>query len=273
MTPWTAAHQASLSFTISPSCSNLCSLSQWCHPTISSSVTLFSSCLQSFPASGSYPKSRLFTSVGQSIGVSASASVLPMNIQGWFPLGLTGLISLQSKGFLRVFSSTHSSKASTLWCSAFLMVQLSHPYMTIGKTVALTIWTFVRKVMSLLFNMLSRLVIAFLPRSKHLLISWLRSLSTVILELKKIKSVAVSIPPTHIYLPWSDGTSFINLLNIPILNILCNVLIYHIHRLHLPWNISLMRQTVRLVHISTPPPPVSPVLEQWLACCVFFLIN
>ena len=124
-----------------------------------------------------------------------------MNIQSWFPLGLTGLISLMSKGFLRVFSSTHSSKASILWCSAFLMVQLLHLYMTPGKTVALTTWTFVGKVISVLFNVLSRLLIAFLPRSKHLLISWLWSLSTVILELKKIKSVAVSIsaaPPPSI---------------------------------------------------------------------------
>ena len=80
--------------------------SRWCHPTISSSVIPFSSCPQSFPASGSFPVSQLFASGGQSIAVSASTSVLPMNIQGWFPLGLTGLISLQSKGLLRVFSST-----------------------------------------------------------------------------------------------------------------------------------------------------------------------
>ena len=87
-------------------CSNSCPLSWWGHPTISSSVTLFSSCPQSFPASGSFPVSQLFASGGQSIGISASASVLPMNIQGWFLLGLTGFISLQSKGFSRVFSST-----------------------------------------------------------------------------------------------------------------------------------------------------------------------
>ena len=87
-------------------CSNSCPLSQWCHPTISSSVTLFSSCPQSFPASGSFPNSWLFPSGGQSIRASAAASVLPMNIQGWFSLGLTGLISLLSKGLSRVFSST-----------------------------------------------------------------------------------------------------------------------------------------------------------------------
>ena len=93
-----------------------------------------------------------FTSGGQNIGVSASTSVLPKNTQDWSPLGWTGWI--------------YSSKASILWCSAFFTVQLSHPYMTTGKTIALTRWTFVDKVMSLLFNMLSRLVIAFLPRSK-----------------------------------------------------------------------------------------------------------
>ena len=91
-------------------CSNSCPLSWRCHPTISSSVTPFSSCLQSFPASGSFLMSRLFTSGGQRIGVSASASVLPMNSQDWFPLGLAGLISLQSKGLSRVFSSTTVSK-------------------------------------------------------------------------------------------------------------------------------------------------------------------
>ena len=86
--------------------SNSCPLSQWCHPTISSSVIPFSSCLQSFPASGSFPVSQFFTSDGQSIGVSASTSVLPMNIQHWFPLGWTGWISLLSKGLPRVFSNT-----------------------------------------------------------------------------------------------------------------------------------------------------------------------
>ena len=96
-------------------------------------------------------------------------------------------MSLQSKGLLQ----HHSSKASVLWCSVFFIVQLSHPYMITGKTIALTRWTFVDKGMSLLFNMLSRLVITFLPRSKRLLISWLQSPSAVILEPKKIKSVAI----------------------------------------------------------------------------------
>ena len=117
--------------------------------------------------------SRLFTSGAQSIGVSASPSVLTMNIQDWFPLGLTGLISLLSKGLSSLLQH-HSSKASNLQHSAFCMVQLSHSYMTTGKTVTLTRGTFVGKVMSLLFNMLNMLVIAFLPRSKHLLISWLQ---------------------------------------------------------------------------------------------------
>ena len=125
----------------------------WCHPTISSSVVPFFSHLQSFPASGSFPMSRFFTSDGQTIGVSASASVLKMNIQDWFSLGWTGWVSLQSKGLSRVFSNTIVSKPSILQHSAFFIVQLSHPYMTTGKTIPLTRWTFVGKVM--LFNMLS----------------------------------------------------------------------------------------------------------------------
>ena len=157
-------------------CSNSSSLSWWCHPIISSSVTPFFSCPQSFPASGSFPLSWLFASSGHSIG--ASASVLPMNIHGWFPLELTGLTSFLSMRLSSLLQH-HSSKASVFWHSAFFMVQLSHPYMTAGKTIALTIWTFVGKVMSLLFNMLSRVVIAFLPRSKHLLISLLQPPSLI----------------------------------------------------------------------------------------------
>ena len=98
-------------------CSNSCSLSWWCHPTISSSVVPFSSCLQSFPASGSFPVSRFFASGGQSIGASASASVLPMNILDWFPLGWTGWISLQSKGLSRVFSNTTVQKHQFFYIS------------------------------------------------------------------------------------------------------------------------------------------------------------
>ena len=154
-------------------CSNSCQLSQWCYLTTSSSASLF--CLQSFPGSGSFPVSRLFASGGQSTGALASATVLPMNIQSWFPLGLIGLNSLHSKGTLKSLLQHHSSEASIFQCSAFFMVQLSHLYMTTGKTIVLTIWTFVSKVMSLVFNMLSRFVIAFLPRSKCLLISSLQS--------------------------------------------------------------------------------------------------
>ena len=137
--------------------------------------------------------SQFFTSGDQSIGVSASASVLPMNIQDWFPVGWTGSISLLTKGFSRVFSNTTVQKHQFFGTQLCLWVQLSHPYMTTGKTIALTQWTFVGKAISLLFKMLSRLIIAFLPRSKHLLISWLQSPFAVILEPKKIKSVTVSI--------------------------------------------------------------------------------
>ena len=105
-----------------------CPSSLWCHPTISSSVIPFFSCLQSFPASESFQMSQHFASGGQSIGVSASASVLPMNIQDWFPLGFTGLIFLQCKGLFKSLLQHHSSKASTLWCSVFFMVQLSHTW-------------------------------------------------------------------------------------------------------------------------------------------------
>ena len=245
-------------------CSNSCPSSRWCHPTISSSVVPIS-CLQSFPALGSFPVSWFFTLGGQNFGASVSESVPPVNIQDWFPLGLTGLISLQSKGLSSIFSSTtvwkhqffstkrlpwwlrwlsvclqcgrprfdpwvgkihwrrkwqstpvllprkshgqsslvgystwgHKELDTTEWLhfhfQAFFMVQLSHLYMTTGKTVPLTRRTFVSKVMSLLFNMLFRFVTAFLPRSEHLLISWLQSPSAVILEPKKIKSITASI--------------------------------------------------------------------------------
>ena len=118
---------------------NSCPLSWWCHPAISSSVVPFSSCPQFLPASESFPISQLFTWGGQSAGVSALASVLPINTQDWSPLEWTGCISLQSKGLtLKSLLQHHSSKASILWCSAFFTVQLSHPYMTTGKTIALT---------------------------------------------------------------------------------------------------------------------------------------
>ena len=155
-------------------CSDSCPLSWWCHSTISSSVIPFFSWLQSFPASGSFPMSQFFASGGQSVGASASATVLPINIQDWFPLGLTFFDPFAVQGTLKSLLQHHSSKASVLWCSAFFMVQPSHSYMPTGKIIALTRQTFAGKVMSLPFNMLSRLVIAFLPRSKLLLISWLQ---------------------------------------------------------------------------------------------------
>ena len=145
--------------------SNSCPLSWWCHPTISSSIVRFSSCPQSFQASGSFQMSQFFTSGGENIGVSVSASVLPMNIQDWFPLGWTGLTSSQSKGPSRVFSNTTVQKHQffgaqlSLWSNSHIHTWL------LEKTTALTIWTFVGKLLSLLLNMLSRLVITFLPRS------------------------------------------------------------------------------------------------------------
>ena len=151
------------------------------------------SCPQSLPASESFPVSQLFASGGQSIGVSALASVLPKNTQpGPISFGMDWLDLLAVQGILKSLLQHHISKASILRLSAFFTVQLSHPYMTTGITIALTRWTFVGKVISLLLNMVSRLVITFLPRSKHLLISWLQSPSAVILEPSKIKSDTIS---------------------------------------------------------------------------------
>ena len=139
---------------------------------------------KSFPASGSLQMSKLFASGGQSIGISTSTSVLPMNIQDWFPLGWTGWISLQSKGLSTVFSNTTVQKHQ--FFSAQLSSQSnSHIHAWLLENHRLSRWTLVGKVVSLLFNMLSRLVITFLPRSKCLLISWLQSPSAVILEPKK----------------------------------------------------------------------------------------
>ena len=193
--------------------SNSCPSSRWCHPAISSFVITFSSCPQSLPASGSFPMSQLFAWGGKCTGASASVSVLPMNTQDWSPLGWTCWISLQSKG-LKSLVQHHSSKASISWHSAFFTVQFSHPYMTTGKTIASTRQTIVGKVMSLLFNMLSRLFMTFLPRSKCLLISWLQSPSAVILEPPKNK-IWHCFHCLPICFPWGDGTrchdiSFLN---------------------------------------------------------------
>ena len=179
-------------------CSISCPLSWWCHPTISSSIAPFFSCLQSFPASGSFVMNQLYSSGAQSIWASASASVLPRTIQDWFPLGLTGLILL-SKGFSRVSPNTTVQNPQffitqpSLWSDSHIHTWL------LKKSIALTIWTFVSNVINLLFNRLSMFVIAFLPRSKCLLISWLQSPSAVILGPKKIKSVTVSIISPSIF--------------------------------------------------------------------------
>ena len=154
--------------------------SWWCHPTISSSIVSFSSYLQSFSASGSLPLSQFFTSGGQSIGVSVSASVLPWTVRLISFISMDWLDLLAVQGTLKSLLQHHSSKVSILPHSAFFMVQLSHSYMTTGKTITLTRRTFVGKVMSLLFNMLSRLVIDFLPRSKGLLTVWMQSPPAVI---------------------------------------------------------------------------------------------
>ena len=171
-------------------CSDLFPLSQWCYLTILSSAAPFSFCLESFPL-GSFPISWLHISGGQSIRPSASLPILPMSIQGWVLLGLTGLI-LQSKGLSRVFSSTTIQRHQYFGTQPFFIVQLSTSIHDYWKIITLNIRTFIGKMMSLLLNRLSKFVIAFLPRSKHLLMSWLLSLSRVILEAKKIKYVTAS---------------------------------------------------------------------------------
>ena len=177
-----------------------------CHP--------FSSRLQFFPASGSFQMSQFFASGGQSIGVSASASVHSNEYSGLISFRRHWLDLPAVQGTLKSLLQHHSSKASILQHSASFIIQLPHPYMTTGKTTALTRWNFVDKIMSLLFNMLSRLGIAFLPKSKHLLISQLQSPSAVIFGAPKYK-VCHCFHCFPIYLPWSDGTgchdlSFLN---------------------------------------------------------------
>ena len=188
VTPWTSAHQASLSITNSRSSLKLMSIKSvmpsshliLCHPLlllspIPPSIRIFSN---ESTLHMRWPKYWSF-----------SFSIIPSKeIPGLISFGMDWLDLLAVQGTLKSLLQHLSSKASILWCSAFFTVQLSHPYMTIEKTIALTRWTLVGKVMSLLLNMLSRLVITFLPRSKHLLISWLQSRSTVILEPRKIIS-------------------------------------------------------------------------------------
>ena len=177
--------------------SNSCPLSRWCHPSISSSVVPFSSCPQSLLASGSFPMSQLFTWGGQSIRSFSFSINLSNEHPGLISFRMDWLDLLAVQGTLKSLLQHHSSKVSILWHSAFFIVQLSHPYMTTGKTIALTRKIFVGKVMSLLFNILSRLVITFLPRSQRLLISWLQSPSAVILEPPKIKpDTASTVSPS-----------------------------------------------------------------------------
>ena len=192
MTPWTAAYHASLSFTISRSLLKLMYIELvmssnhviLCHPLlllplIFPSIRVFSNELA---LDIRWPK---YWSFSFSISPSNEYSELISFRIDWFDL-------LAVQGTLKSLLQHQSSKASILQHSAFFMLQILHPYMTTGKIIALTIWTFVRKVMSLLFNTLSRFIITFLLRSKHLLISWLKSLSAVILEPQKIKSITVS---------------------------------------------------------------------------------
>ena len=165
-------------------CSNSCPLSQRCHPTISSSAIPFFSRLQSIPASGYFPMKWLFTSGSQSIGASDPTSVLPMNSQGWFPLGVTGLIYPLSKGLSTVFSNTVVWKHQFVGAHPSLWSN-SHICTWLLENPNFIIQTFVSKVLSSVFNTLPSFVIVFLPISKCLLIFWLQSPSTVILKPKK----------------------------------------------------------------------------------------
>ena len=170
LTPWTAVCQASLFFTVSW---------RWLLKLMSTKLVMASNHLilccpllllpSFFPSSGSFPVSQFSASGGQSLGTSASASVLPMNIQDWYWIDWLGLLAVH--GTLKSLLQHHNLKASILQRSAFFMIQLLHPYMTNVKNFALPIWTSVGRVMSVLFNMLSRFVIAFLPRRKCLFIS------------------------------------------------------------------------------------------------------
>ena len=197
----TAACQASLSITTPGACSNPCSSRQRCYSTISSFV------IPSPPALSLSQHQGLFKWVSSSHQVAKVLELQHQSFQWIFRndfLWIDWLNLLAVQGTLKSLLQHNSSKALIFWCSAFFMVQLSYPYTSTGKTTALTRQTFVGKVMSLLFNMLSGLVIAFLPKSKRLLISWLQSLPAVILEPKKIVCHCFHCFP--IYLPWSDQT-------------------------------------------------------------------
>ena len=193
-------HSRLLCLSTSPvTCSDSCPLNQWCNPqSVDDAIQSSHPMLSPFPPAFNLPQHQgLFQCVssshyGQNIGASTSASVLPMNIQGLFHLGWTGCISLHSKDLWRVFSNIIVQKYQ-FFTAHFSLWSNSHSYMATGEEIALTIRKLVSKVMSLLFNVMSRFVIVFLPKSKRLLISWLQSPSAVILEPKKKKSVTVSI--------------------------------------------------------------------------------
>ena len=204
-TPWTAAHQASLSLTNSWSLLKLMSIES---VMLSNHLLL---CRPSLIVPSIFPSIRVFSResvlrIRWPKDWSFSFSISPSNeYSGWISFRMDWLDLIAVQGTLKSLLQHHSSKASILQCSAFLIVQLSHPYMTTGKTIALTRWTFVGKVMSLLFNILSSLVITFLPRSKHLLIAWLQSPSAVILEPPKIKCHFPLFP--HLFaMKWWDQT-------------------------------------------------------------------
>ena len=203
-TPWTAARQASLSITNSRSPPKPMSIES----VIPSNHLILCCPLLLLPSI--FPSIRVFSNES-ALHIrwpeywSFSFNISPSNEHpGLISFRMDWLDLLAVQGTLKSLLQHHSSKASNLWCSAFFIIQLSHLYMTTGENIALTRWTFVGKVMSLLFNMLSMLVITFLPRSKHLLISWLQSPSAVILEPKKIKCHHLHCFP--IYLQLSDGT-------------------------------------------------------------------
>ena len=193
----------------SRACSNSCPSSRWCHPIISSSILPLSSCLQSFPASGSFPMNQFFTSGGQSIRIWASASVLPMNTQDWSPLGLTGLLSLLSKGLSRVFSNPQFKTINYLMLS-FLYSPTLTSYMTTGKIIALTRRAFVGKIMSLLFNMLSSF-----SSKEQASFNFIAAVTICSDFGAPQNKVCHCFHYSPIYLPWSDGTgchdlSFLN---------------------------------------------------------------
>ena len=198
-TSWTWAHQASLSITNSQNLPKLISIEL----VMSANHLILCHLLLLLPSI--FPSTRVFSDESALLITwpkywSYSFNISPSNEHsGLISFRMDWLNLLAVQGTLKSLLQHHSSKASIFWCSAFFIVQLSHPYMTTGKTIALTRWTFVGKVMSKLFNMLSRFFITFLPRSKRLLISWLQSPSTVILEPKKIKSATVSTVSPSIF--------------------------------------------------------------------------